>query len=45
MARGPEDRDDIARLLAEARAAAEGLRIPEADRIRAIQRELGPEGA
>jgi CHAT domain-containing protein/tetratricopeptide (TPR) repeat protein len=46
VARGqPEDRDEIARLLAEARAAAEGLRIPEAEQIRAIQRQLGLEGA
>ena len=46
VARGqPEDRDEIARLLAEARAAAEGLRIPEAEQIQAIQRQLGLEGA
>jgi tetratricopeptide (TPR) repeat protein len=41
----PEDRDEIARLLAEARATAEGLRIPEAEQIRAFQRQLGLEGA
>ncbi len=40
-----EDRDEIARLLAEARAAAEGLRIPEAEQIQTIQRRLGLEGA
>ncbi len=46
LARGQsEDRDEIVRLLAEARAAAEGLRIPEAEQIRAIQRQLGLEGA
>ena len=46
VARGqPEDRDEIARFLAEARAAADGLGIPEAEQIRAIQRQLGLEGA
>jgi tetratricopeptide (TPR) repeat protein len=46
VARGqPGDRDEIARLQAEARAAAEGLGIPEAEQIRAIQRRLGLEGA
>ncbi len=39
------DRDEAARLLAEARAAAESLGIPEAERIRAFQRQHGLEGA
>jgi tetratricopeptide (TPR) repeat protein len=42
IARGQSgDRDEAGRLLAEARAAAERLRIPEAEQIRAIQERLG----